>query len=472
MPEQETAPNSAAANDSYRNAISTVDRQGRRVWIYPRRVAGKFYRARTYLSYLLLFLFFAGPFLKVDGQPLLLLNVLQRRFVILGKTFFPQDFFIFALAFLAIAVSIILFTVVYGRIFCGWLCPQTVFLEMVFRKIEFLIDGDGPAQRKLNAQPWTISKIFRRGIKLAVFYGIAFMVGNTLLAYIIGIEELIRIVTDSPFNHLFGLFAMVIFSSGFFFVYAYFREQVCTLVCPYGRLQSVLLDRDSIVVAYDFKRGEPRRHLNKKEAARQAGDCIDCSLCVQVCPTGIDIRNGTQLECVNCANCIDACNLIMGKAGFPPGLIRYDSYHRIATGNKKKISLRAFAYTVVLTLLATFVIFLLVTRRPIETTILRTPGVMYQETADQHISNLYNYRFVNKTNLPIPLELKLLSPEGQIRLVGADILVAQSDLAEGAFFVDVPRSKIFSTNLMIQIGLYQQGQLIDTITTSFTAPRP
>ncbi|HAP58809.1 MAG TPA: cytochrome c oxidase accessory protein CcoG, partial [Cytophagales bacterium] len=288
--------------EEFRDRISTVDEDGKRIWVYPKKPKGRFTSARSWVSYVLLAFLFAGPFLRIGGEPVLLLNVIERKFVILGQIFWPQDFYIFLFGMLVMVVFITLFTVVYGRIFCGWVCPQTIFMEMLFRKIEYAIEGDYMAQKKLSKQRWNREKVLKRGLKHTIFAAIALWIGNTFLAYIIGSEATLALITDGPQEHLGGFIAMVLFSGAFYGVFAFFREQVCTNVCPYGRLQGVLLDRKSVVVSYDHIRGEGRGKLRKGQdrEAQGLGDCIDCSLCVKVCPTGIDIRNGTQLECINC----------------------------------------------------------------------------------------------------------------------------------------------------------------------------
>nr|MBC8478866.1 cytochrome c oxidase accessory protein CcoG [FCB group bacterium] len=356
---------------AYRNKISTVDESGKRVWVYPKKPKGKFYTYRSLVSLFLLAVLFAGPFIMVNGQPILLLNILERKFFIFGTVFWPQDFHLFGLAIITLVVFIVLFTVVFGRIFCGWACPQTIFMEMVFRRIEYWIEGDANEQRKLNSSPMSSGKFFKKSLKHIIFYAIAFLIGNTFLAYIIGKDEVFRIISEPPAQHLAGLVAMIIFSFLFYGVFAWFREQVCTLVCPYGRLQGVLLDQNSIVVHYDFKRGEPRGKGKRAEAS-ELGDCIDCFQCVEVCPTGIDIRNGTQLECVNCTACMDACDTIMDKVKKPHGLIRYSSYNAIQDGLKKIATPRALGYTGILFALLIFITVLLANRNPIETTVLRT----------------------------------------------------------------------------------------------------
>ena len=316
--------------------------------------AGRFLpRARTWLSWLLLAVMFAGPFIRINGNPLLLINIVERKFVILGQIFWPQDMIMFAVALLVFITGIIVFTAAYGRLWCGWTCPQTVLMEMVFRKIEYLIEGDSHQQRALDKAPWTAGKIAKKVGKHAIFFGLSFIIGNTLLAYIIGTEQLFQIVTDNPAKHLHGLTAMILFTLVFYAIFARFREQACTFICPYGRLQSTLLDENTIVVAYDYKRGEKRGPLHRGQSVEQrqaagSGDCIACHQCVAVCPTGIDIRNGTQMECVHCTACIDACDAVMDKIGRPRGLIRYASLNGIERGERLKVTPRLVGYTVVL----------------------------------------------------------------------------------------------------------------------------
>ena len=303
------------APPSFRDRLPTADARGKRLWIFPRQPRGAFYRLRTWVSWALLAILFAGPFIRIDGQPLLMMNVVARKFVLFGYVFWPQDLYIFALLLLTGLLMIVLFTAIFGRVWCGWLCPQTVLMEMVFRKIEYWIEGDAPEQRALRAAPWTLRKVWRKGLKHGIFFLLSFVVGNWLLMYVIGSDEWRHVVTDDPRQHLTGLSAMVLFSLLFYGIFARFREQACTFICPYGRFQSVLLDDNSIVVAYDHRRGEPQQRFNKSQSlnARRSGgigDCINCRMCVDVCPTGIDIRDGTQMECVNCTACIDACRAI------------------------------------------------------------------------------------------------------------------------------------------------------------------
>lgn len=458
------------APSEHRDRIASIDDSGKRKWIFPRQPNGRFYNARTWFSYLLLIIMFGGPFITMNGRPFLLFNILERKFIIFGMAFWPQDAYIFVLATLTFVVGIILFTVIFGRLFCGWACPQTIFMEMVFRKIEYLIEGNANKQRKLKEQAWNAEKIFKRFLKHGIFWGLSFIIGNTLLAYIIGKDELFKITTEPISEHTTGLVIMVIFSSIFYFIYASFREQVCTLVCPYGRFQSVLLDDKSIVVAYDFVRGEKRGNP-KKNSAADLGDCIDCDQCVDVCPTGIDIRNGTQLECVNCTACIDACDTVMDRVKKPHGLIRYDSYDGISKGEKLRFNFRNIGYSAVLVGLIIIFFVLLITRTNVETTVLRLYGTLYQDLGNNHYTNLYSVKVLNKTFDGITVRLELLEPEGTLSMVGGDLMLEGQDKTEGAFFVNLDGALLEGTETKLKIAVYAGDRHLETVKTSFTGPR-
>jgi cytochrome c oxidase accessory protein FixG len=345
-------------------------------------------------------------------------------------------------------------------------------MEMVFRKIEYWIEGDARNQIALSKAPWTSKKIFKKTLKQTIFYSISFVIGNTFLAYIIGVDELFKIISDPPSEHIVGLSTMVLFSGVFYGVFAFFREQVCTMVCPYGRLQGVLLDPNSIVVAYDFKRGEPKGKFARNQERKDLGDCVDCKQCVEVCPTGIDIRNGTQLECINCTACIDACNSVMKKLKWPTGLIRYASYNGILEGAKLRFTPKIAGYSAILLFLLIVTIFFLFGRSPVETTILRTPGLLYQETDDGNIANLYNLKIINKTHERQTIELRLKSPKGTIRMVGGDLVIPEGSLFESAFFVEIPAENIHSARLPIYIEIFSGQELLEEIRSSFIGPNP
>jgi cytochrome c oxidase accessory protein FixG len=458
--------------EEFRNSIATVDERGKRIWVYPKKPSGTHHRWRIVVSIILLTLLLSGPFLTIGGQPLLLLNIFERKFVILGQIFWPQDFVLLAILLITFFVFIILFTVVYGRIWCGWMCPQTLFMEMVFRKIEYLIEGDAHSQRRLKKEPWNAKKIFIKGFKHIVFILIAIVISHTVMAYLVGIDETRRIISDSPSANPAGFTSLAVFTVIFYAVFAWFREQACVVVCPYGRLQSVLLVKESIVVAYDWLRGEPRTKIRKNQVSTEkSGDCIDCKLCVHVCPTGIDIRNGTQLECVNCTACIDACDDVMLKINKPKGLIRYASYSGIEKGSQKVFTPRVAGYTAVLALLLGLFGFTVMTRSDVQTTILKVPGTLYQKNAG-NITNLYNVEFVNKTFTDMQLELKVISPEGATihRPDGRTETVKAGDRTKTVYFIQLPEEKVEEVRTTVYIGVYHDSKLLEKLKVKFIGP--
>lgn len=456
-----------ALDQTFRDAVSTISKEGNRNYVVPQKPKGRLYNLRSYFSYFYLILFFTLPFIKVEGEPLFLFNVLERKFIFFSKIFWPQDFFIFAIGLLTFIVFVILFTVAFGRIFCGWACPQTIFMEMVFRKIEYFIDGDANQQKKLKAMPWNTEKVVKRVTKIFVFFSLSFLIANFFLGYIIGIDEVGVLIKEGIFVH-FGTFsALVIFTLVFFFVYYWFREQACIIVCPYGRLQGVLLDRNSILVAYDYVRGEPRGKLSDTSTSK--GDCVNCHACVRVCPTGIDIRNGTQLECVNCTACIDACDEIMDHVNKPKGLIRYASENGIALKEKMTYTWRLKLYTLVLSLLLIFLGVLLVTRADVAARIMRTPGQTYQLLADDKISNLYNIKLVNKTRKNIHLDLKLENIKGEINQVGV-VDVPKESYFQTSFFITLKNEQLKARKTKVKIGIYENGKKMDVLTAIFLGP--
>ncbi len=455
--------------DAFRDHIGTVNQEGKRTWLYPRKPKGRYHRARVVVAIILLGMLFAGPLLKWNDQPLFLFNILERKFILFGLTFWPQDFYLFVLVMITGIIGIVLFTVAFGRLWCGWACPQTIFMEMVFRKIEYWIEGDRNQQLRLNRSKWNAEKIRKKLTKWGIFYLISLLIAHTLIAYIIGIDELSKIVTHSPLQHWGKFVSVIVFSWVFFFVFAWFREQACIVVCPYGRLQAAMLDKDSIVVVYDWLRGEPRERI-RKGSVREGGDCVSCSLCVQVCPTGIDIRNGTQLECVNCTACMDACDSIMEKVGFQQGLIRYDSYNNIAHKKGFRFTPKIKAYIAVLFILLSTAGFFLTNRTEVEATILHTPGTIFQKTDEGKITNLYNVKVINKSLNNYPLTFKLASHPGKIQLIGKPLTLGQQSIAKGAFFVEIPVDMLESHKTSIKIEIWAEGQLLDEVKTSFLGP--
>jgi cytochrome c oxidase accessory protein FixG len=392
-------------------------------------------------------------------------NIPQAKFILFGKVFWPQDFFIFGIIMITFIVFIVLFTAAFGRLFCGWVCPQTIFMEMLFRKLEYAIEGDAAKQKMLAAGPWTSEKIARKATKHIVFYLLAFIIANFFLAYIIGVKELWAMM-HHPADNVGNIAALMVFSAVFYAVYAFFREQACTVVCPYGRLQGVLLDKNSMIVAYDYKRGEERKKYNKKEE-RTAGDCIDCHQCVKVCPTGIDIRNGTQMECVGCTACIDACDHMMESVGFKKGLIRYASENGIANHEKLHYTRRMKMYTGLLIVLVGLLTTLLLSQKDVKATVMRTPGLLFQEKGTDSISNLYNIKVVNKTMNDIPLTVKLENENGTVQLIGNTIHVKKEGQGAGSFFIILPKQTIKQRKTVLHVGLYEGDKKITVVKTNF-----
>lgn len=464
-------------DEAFRDTIGTIDEKGNRKFIFPKKPSGKFYEYRKWVSYFLLIVLIANPFVKIDGNQFMMFNVLERRFNIFGFPFWPQDFYLFVLFMIVGVVFVILFTVIFGRIFCGWICPQTIFLEMVFRRIEYWIEGDRGAQIRLSKQEWNAEKIGKKGIKWFVFLVISFFIANVFLAYLISSDELFKMIEEGPENHVSTLISLFIFTGVFYFVFVWFREQVCIIACPYGRLQGVLLDDKSINVAYDFVRGEKelgRAKYNKQEdrVASGKGDCIDCKQCVHVCPTGIDIRNGTQLECVNCTACIDECDTIMEGVGLPKGLIRYASEDEIEKKAKFTFTNRMKGYTAVLVILVGILSGLLFLRAEVETTIFRLPGQLYEHKGDD-ISNVFTFKIINKTNTDLEdIHFKLKGIQGIINVVGQqDFKVKKQGISSGTLFIQIHQYLLEHDKTKIKIEVYNGNKKIETTTTSFLSPR-
>lgn len=464
--------------DQFRDSIATINEEGKRNWIYPKKPAGKFYNKRKLVSYGLLLFFLSAPFIKINGNQFLMFNVLERRFNLFGARFWPQDYYIFFIIMVIGIIFIVLFTAAFGRIFCGWMCPQTIFMEMVFRRIEYWIEGDRGKQMRLDRQKWDLEKIRKKGAKWIAFALISFLIANVFLAYLIGSDTLIRYIKEGPKVNLATFGSLLIFTTVFYFIFAWFREQVCVIACPYGRLQSVLLDKKSIVVAYDYKRGERKKgrakyRKNQNRESLAIGDCIDCFQCVQVCPTGIDIRNGTQLECINCTACIDACDSMMEAVSLPKGLIRFASEQNIAEKKKFEYTARLKGYTIVLGVLIALLAGTLLLRSDIEATILRLPGELYQRVDEHTISNVYTYKLFNKTNKEYSdVFFRIKTPKGSVKSVkeGA-INVPAQERAEGTLFLEINETELSGEKTKVIIQVFNGKDLVDTQKVTFMGPR-
>ncbi|MFT3918041.1 cytochrome c oxidase accessory protein CcoG [Cloacibacterium sp.] len=471
--EQPLGTGAVVEAETFRDSVATIEQSGTRKWVYPKKPKGKFTNYRDLVTLFLLAIFFILPFIKLNGNPFLKINIIDREFFIIGQPFYPQDFFILALGAITSVVFIILFTVVFGRIFCGWICPQTIFMEGVFRKIEYWIEGDRNKQIKLANQPWTGEKIWKKTLKWSIYVIISLIITHWMFMYIVGYQDVLKIMQEGPVVYPTNFIVMIIFTGLFYFVFAWFREQVCTLVCPYGRLQGVLIDKETINVFYDFNRGENRAKWRKGEDRKAAGkgDCIDCNQCVVVCPTGIDIRNGQQLECINCTMCIDACDEVMVKTGLPKGLIRYATQDEIEKEEKFKFTTRMKAYSVVLLALLGFLGYLLNNRGTLEAKFIKPAGSTYY-VKDGRINNTYNYTFLNKSNKDHTVTIKVIKPaKGEVIFSGENVILLKRDnLLKGTVNISFPEADISQPRQNITIGVYENGKLLDTFDTYFEGP--
>ncbi len=481
------------SEDGFRNSLASVRPDGRRRWIFARQPSGPLYRARTALSVFLLGFLFLAPFITVHGQPLMLLNVLERKFVVLGALFRPQDFYIVVVLALAVLVTLVLSTVVVGRVWCGWLCPQTIFMEMLFRRIEFLIEGTAEQQIRVARGPWTRNRLLRAAGKHAVFFALSFVMGNVFLAWIIGAPQLVAIVTDSPANHLVGLIAITSFSLVFYAVFARFREQACIIACPYGRVLSSLVDERTVTVTYDAVRGEPRARLVANPAGRGLktplhplntpphplearanggrGDCIDCLRCVTVCPTGIDIRNGIQMECVGCTACIDACNDVMRRVGRPAGLIRHTSAQALQHGSSGRVGGRIAAYAGVWGVLVAAAVFLLATRPDLDVVILRQPGTLYATLTGGDLANFYTVEALNRSGDAAAFTIDVVEPHGAtVTTLGPSPQVPAYGVLDARLLLRMPPASISGPSTAVRFAIRSNGRLVQEIDSAFLGP--
>ncbi|MGF1511673.1 MAG: cytochrome c oxidase accessory protein CcoG [Myxococcota bacterium] len=432
------------------NVLSTLRDDGSRIWMRPRLSPGRYLRARQWAGYTLIIAFLILPFVEVGGHPAMLLDVAARRFHLFGFTFHPTDSALLMLLMLSIFLGIFWVTALFGRVWCGWGCPQTVYMELVYRPIERWIEGGPGKQRQIDKVGLRHP---RRLLKYAVFLLVAFVLGNQFLSYFVGWERLATWMTGSPFDHMGGFLVMAVTTGLVFFDFAYFREQMCTVVCPYARLQSALLDRNSLIVGYDRLRGEPRARLKARTAGDGSGSCIDCGACVITCPTGIDIRQGLQLECINCAQCVDACDSVMDKIGQPRGLIRLSSENALTRDERPRIVRpRAVAYPVIIVGLLVMAVFLFNSQGTADVTVLRQLNAPYVLLDDGAVRNQLRVKIVNRTNdsrtyrLAIPEvdAAAILAPQFPLR-------VAEGDSMTTPVFVTLPAQRFEGGRIDIRV---------------------
>lgn len=389
---------------------SSLHRDGRRNHVHPADVSGRFTRIRTVVFAILIAVYLITPFIHVGGKPIIFLDVVNRRFHLFGNSFNSNDFWLVFFLLTGIGFSLIVITSLFGRVWCGYACPQTVFMEGVFRRIERLIEGNRNERLRRNAGPWNFDRIWRKLTKNGLFLIISFALTHIFLSYFVSIPSLIQMMTSSPSEHPAAFAFVMTFTGVTFFNFAWFREQVCLIVCPYGRMQSAMTDRNTFNVTYDYHRGEPRG----KPSDKNAGDCVDCRRCVYVCPTGIDIRNGLQLDCIGCASCIDACDDVMTRLGRETGLIRYDSPNGLAGKPSRFLRPRVYAYMAFGALGLVVASFAFSSRVPFEAHLLRTAGAVFVAT-EQEVQNPVRFHIVNKRDHEVIVKVENQSdPELQV----------------------------------------------------------
>jgi len=405
------------------DSLFSVNPDGSHNVIHTADVHGRFQVRKRLVWTLLVLVYLAFPWIEINGHPAVLIDIAHRNFYLFGKTFNSQDFPLAFFYLSGIGFSLIVLSAIYGRVWCGYACPQTVFLDGLFRRIERLVEGNATQRKKLQQMPWNLQKVARRGTKLVLFALSAVLIAHTFLSYFIPVTELRTAITHSPSAHPFAFGFMLVFSLAVFVNFTWFREQLCLIICPYGRLQGILADRDTVVVGYDKKRGDPR---GKPSAAsslspgEKLGDCVDCLRCVHVCPTGIDIRNGTQFECIGCANCIDACDEVMTKVGKPTGLVRYDSLRGFETGKRQFIRPRIWLYAAFM-LLGVIVFLVMASRRvSFEANLIRASTPFSIENG--FITNQVYLHVFNKQAEAKLFRIETESPEG------AEFVVATREL--------------------------------------------
>ncbi|MHC5115115.1 MAG: cytochrome c oxidase accessory protein CcoG [Planctomycetota bacterium] len=432
-----SAPNSGGGiPEPEERVLSTLNKDGTRRWMRPRVSPGRFLTGRRVVAYALIVIFTVLPYLRINGKPTILLDIPDREFTFFGTTFLPTDTLLLAFLLLAVFIGIFLITALFGRLWCGWACPQTVYMEFLYRPVERLWSG-----RNYRSGGKTKLATWRRIGKYATYLVLSVFLAHTFLAYFVGVETLFQWVQRSPLEHPTAFIVMVATTGLMMFDFCYFREQVCTLMCPYGRFQSVLLDRQSLIIGYDTKRGEPRGKKRRGEDATDRGDCIDCKLCVVTCPTGIDIRDGLQMECVGCAQCIDACDEVMDRIERPRGLIRYSSQAAMETGKRRLLRPRVVIYPLLLAVVLTLFGVTLAGKAPADVDFLRNRSRPYVVLDSGAVATQLLVKITNRTDEPreyrivVPEADEATSPDLPLTVSGGDASTATMRLvlAPGRF---------------------------------------
>ncbi len=423
--------------------LSTLEKDGSRRWLYPKLSQGNFLLKRRIVAYALILIFTLIPYIKLNGKPLILLDVLNREFTIFGYTFLPTDTILLALFIVAVIVGIFLMTALFGRVWCGWACPQTVYMEFVYRPIERFFEGTKGKGGKPRGQV----EGWRKIAKFVVYFLVSTFLAHTFIAYFVGVDNLIRWMTGSPFNHPVAFLVMAAVTALMMFDFGYFREQTCIIACPYGRFQSVMLDRQSLIVTYDKNRGEPRGKARKDEADDK-GDCVDCHLCVDTCPTGIDIRDGLQLECIGCAQCIDACAPVMAKLGRDPGLIRYSTQATMEGQKQRFIRPRVIFYPAIMLIVITLFSVLFFNKGTADVLMLRNFGNPYTVLEDGQIANSMRLKITNRT-----------ADTASYTIAPADERITRIDLAENPVQVESGESVTEGVLVVVPRSVFTTGAI-------------
>jgi cytochrome c oxidase accessory protein FixG len=401
----------------------------------PTLSTGRLWHRRRIVGIVLIVIFVALPHLRFGGKPVVLLDVPARQFIIMGHTFLPTDTLLLALGMISVFLSIVLATAIGGRLWCGWGCPQTVYMEFLFRPIDRLFEGTVGKGGKPKRQLSGAMRVLRWGIYLVL----SMFLAHTFLSYFVGTERLAMWIRSSPWQHPAAFLVMTGTTVAMLFDFLFFREQLCLIACPYGRFQSVMLDARSRIVGYDFNRGEPRRKgklvrhsalaapdTAPPEKSTTAGDCVDCNRCVAVCPTGIDIRDGLQMECINCTQCIDACDDVMTKVGLPTGLIRYTSQDELAGKPSRLLRARTIVYPLALAVAVIGFLFVLSGKYAFDARILRAAGSPFSINANGNVRNNMRLRLVNRDDRPQSYTVDSVSPgDMQVTVIDRDSLNLQ-----------------------------------------------
>ncbi len=445
--------------------LSTLNEDGSRHWIRPKLSRGRFLRRRRIVGYALIALFVALPLIQINGRPAVLIDLMTREVSLFGTVFRPSDGMLLMLLGLSIVTTVFLVTALFGRVWCGWGCPQTVYLELVFRPIERLLEGTPAQQAKLPRFHW------RRIVKLAMFAVLAFVLANVFLAYFVGVARLRHWVFGSPSDHVAGFTVVVGVAALMLFDFAWFREQACIVACPYGRLQSVLLDRQSLIVGYDERRGEPRGKPKKKlPVVGELGDCVDCNACVATCPTGIDIRNGLQMECIGCAQCIDACDAVMDKLKRPRGLIGYTSQDILAGKPKKVLRIRTIVYPALLVVAATLLALSVRHKADTEVWVERIQGPAFVELPDGKVSSQALLKLENETDTPHHYQISIAKPVGLILRSPGNWDVAPRKSVTVGILIDLPREMFVDGKRDVYLKVVETGGFHRVVKVTLLGP--